>query len=118
MSKVDSARQEIPDYDEVTSQIDWQQVPQVLGYADQVENGGHVLYHLAKHPEHIGAILNSPPSIAVSQIRRLSDSMKINRSGNNNEPMPNAPLGRLQASTAGVNTGKETLKDKKRRYTV
>lgn len=116
-NKAQTAAKEIPDYDDVTGKVNWGQIPQVLGYADHVDNGGHVLYHLAKNPSHIGSILSLPPDLAVSEIRRLSDSLKINQAAKNYD-MPPEPLGRIPTSTAGVSSNKLSRAEIKAKYRV
>lgn len=117
MSKAQNAQKDIPDYDQVTSKVDWSQIPQLLGYADSVDNGGHVLYHLAKNPMHIGSLLNLPPQLALQEVKRLSDSMKINQAADQVQ-MPNEPLGRMQTSTAGVGNNNPSFQDLRKKYRV
>lgn len=110
-----NAKQEIPDYDEVTSQINWQDVPQLLGYADSVDNGGHVMYHLAQNPLHIGSLLSMPPSTALAAIKRLSDSLKINKDSKNLD-MPDDSLSRINSSAVGAGNKEMTIADYRRKY--
>ena len=118
-NKALQAKQEIPDFDEVTSQVDFGQLPDILGLADTVDNGGHVLYELAKNPSKIGALrgLSGSPALQVREIKRLSDSLKQNVQAQNTR-LPGEPLSNLQPSKAGVSSGEPSLKDLKRRYTV
>lgn len=113
------AKQDIPDFDEVTSQVDFGQLPDILGLADTVDNGGHVLYELAKNPSKIGSLrgLSSSPALQVREIKRLSDSLKQNVQAQNTR-LPGEPLSNLQPSKAGVSSGEPSLRDLKRRYTV
>lgn len=120
IAKADAAKQEIPDYDEVTSQVNWQKHPDILGLANEFDNGGHILYHFAKNPIHIGALkqlISNDPDIAMSEARRVSQAMKINQDAPNAQ-MPNEPLGRMQTSTAGVGGSKPSMQDLRKKWTV
>lgn len=119
--KAENAKQEIPDFDEVTSQINWANVPDVLRFANEFDNTGHVLYHLAKNPAHLGDIMNlvnyGQGNAAFSHMKRLSDSLRINKDAQDQQ-MPSEPLSRLETSAVGVGNGKMGVKDYKAKYRV
>lgn len=109
-SKAQQAKQEIPDFDAVTSEVDFGQIPEVLAYADTVDNGGHVLYDLAKNPYKIGQLRGLPPALAIKEVQRLSQSLKQNDAAKNVQ-LPNEPIGTLKSSSNGVDSGKMTVAD-------
>ena len=84
--KVAMAQGKHDDFDDVTKQVDFTQVPEVLHYANLVDNGGDVLYDLAKNPAKIATLRGLPPSLAAMEVRRMSESIKANESAVANPP--------------------------------
>jgi hypothetical protein len=101
-TKVTAAQQKYPDFDDVTKHVDFTQVPEVLHYANLVDNAGDVLYDLAKNPSHIGTLRSLPPALAAQEVRKLSDSIKANENAVAN--MPNAREPRSQIKSSPVQT--------------
>lgn len=118
--KVDDAQKRYPDFDEVTSQVDFSHpdVQRVLHYANTVDNAGDVLYDLAKNPSKIATLLALPPQLATQEVRKLSGSIVQNQQALAS-PKPNEPLSQTRPSNVGVDTGApKTVADYKKIYRV
>lgn len=113
--KISDAQQRIPDFDAVTSQIDFTQLNDILELSNHVENSGDVLYELAKNPSKIGSLRGLPPSVARVEMKRLSDSIKANEHAGNKR-LPNDPLQKIEPSNVGVANSNPSLKDWKQKY--
>ena len=106
--KVKDAEARYDDFHEVTKDIDFSEIPQVLHYSNMVDNGGDVLYELSKNPGKMGSILSLPQNLAVKAIKELSSSIKMNQSASrSNEP---APLSHTKPSYSGLAAGREGSK--------
>lgn len=77
-TKVQVAASKHEDYDKVTGQHDWSQMPEVLHLANTVDNAGDVLYDLSKNESKLATIRGLPPVSAALAIKKLSDSIKLN----------------------------------------
>lgn len=95
-TKVDAAAPKYEDYNKVTGQHDWSQMPEVLHYANSVDNAGDVLYDLSKNPSKLATIRGLPPGSAALEIKKLSDSIKQNeaaaKDASNVPPSPGSQL--------------------------
>lgn len=83
----------------------FKETPEILAYANMTENPGEVLYDLAKNPSKMANVallhrLNMPEK-AFSEIKKLSDSIKVNESSAS-QPKAPKPLSQILPSTAGV----------------
>lgn len=112
--KVDAAKSEYPDFDDVTKRINIvQDAPHVLYYANQFPNGGHILYDLAKNPSKMAAVASAPPSIAMAMLNDLSASINANKSAQNAQ-LPPEPLSQSKPSAIGVDNGSRGIRDYKK----
>jgi hypothetical protein len=106
-AKASAAKSKIEDFNKVVSD-DFQtfaKTPEVLLLANQFDNGGEMLYDMAKNPAKIAQItmmermgMNQE---AYLEMKRLSDSIKLNEMSAN-QPKPKMPLSQIQPSTVGV----------------
>ncbi|NIV16247.1 MAG: hypothetical protein GWN62_34825, partial [Aliifodinibius sp.] len=67
-AKVTDAQGRYNDYDDVTSKVDFSQIPEILEYANHADNAGDVLYDLAKNPAKIATLRSLTPNLAVMEI--------------------------------------------------
>lgn len=113
--KVTEASSRIPDFEDVTSKVDWREIPEVLHYANQPGIAtGDVIYDLAKNPSKIATLRSLPPTLAVNELRKLSNSIQTNMAATQTNAPPE-PLGQIKPSNVGVgNGGKPTVRDYKR----
>jgi len=110
IGKVNEAQQRIPDYDAVTSRVDFTKVPTILHFADSVDNSGDVLYHLAQEPAKIGTLMqlaNIDPRLAQVEMKKLSDSLKVNQDAEG-RPTPKPPLNSIKPSNTGIGKKPQT----------
>ncbi|WP_438967005.1 hypothetical protein [Flavobacterium sp.] len=115
--KVEDSKSRYPDYDEVTKVLNVQEIPEILAYANEADNAGDVLYDLAKNPSKIATLRSLPPQLAISEIHRLSNSIKTNQKGNQ-EASQKPPLQQLKPTSVNHGDGPLTLRDFKKIYTV
>lgn len=102
-AKFNETKSRIPDFDNVVKISDFHQMPEVLHYANMVDNSGDVMYDLAQNPSKMAALRSLPPQFAVKEVKRLSDSIKQNQTALT-QPQAPAPLGQVNTSNIGVDT--------------
>lgn len=126
-TKLESGKGKLDDFDKVLADVDLRSIPYHVQLANMVDNTAEVMYELAKNPSKIGAIQNlididlragRQPKLAISEMKRLSQSIKDNEKAVNFKN-PNEPLSQMRPSNAGTdNKGVLTASDYKRRYKV
>lgn len=116
-TKVEEAKARYPDFDEVTSVLNVQEIPEILTYANEVDNAGDVLYDLAKNASKIATLRSLPPALAVAEVKKLSNSIK-NNSNVGNVASVAPPLDEVVTSNIGTGDGTMSLRDLKRKYTA
>lgn len=102
-----TAKSKFDDYDKVVDPEfkSFSQAPELVYYANMTDNPGEVLYDLAKNPAKMANIalmhrMGMGPQ-AVSEIKKLSDSIKVNEMSAQ-QPKQKAPLSQISPSTVGV----------------
>lgn len=126
-TKIEAGKSNLPDFDKVMADIDLRSIPYHVTLANMVDNTADVMYELAKNPSKIGAIENlinidiragRQPKLALSEIKRLSQSIKDNQQAAKFKS-PNEPLSQMRPSNAGTdNRGALSVSDYKRKYRV
>ncbi|UCE38409.1 MAG: hypothetical protein JSW00_04055 [Thermoplasmata archaeon] len=118
-NKTSEAKSRYEDFDQTLESVGgFQSVPEVWQYANAVENGGDVLYDLAKNPGKVATILqlgSRDPNLAISEIKRLSNSIKQNQTGANQQVAPE-PTRQIKSSNVGVGDGPKSIADFKKMY--
>lgn len=114
-SKIDAAKPKYADFDDVTNQIDFREIPEILHYANQVDNAGDVLYDLSKNTAKIGTLRGLTPSLAVAEIRKLSQSIKQNELAKDQE-LPAPPLDTGRPSNVGTGKMPQTPAEWRKHY--
>jgi hypothetical protein len=119
-TKIDAGKGNLQDFDKVMADIDLRSIPYHVQLANMVDNTAEVMYELAKNPSKIGAIQNlididiragRQPKLALSEMKRLSDSIKTNQKAANFKS-PNEPLSQMRPSNAGTgNQGERSVRD-------
>lgn len=107
--------------------LDIRTIPYHVQLANMVDNTREVMLDLVKNPSKLGEIQNlididlragRQPNLALSAMRRISESIKRNSEAANYQS-PNEPLGNLRPSNAGAGVkGPLSAADYKRRYKV
>lgn len=116
-AKVTNAKTSYSDFDEVTKAFDPGAFPQLVYLVSGIENGGDIIYEIAKNPSKLvtlDALAQRNPDLAHVELMKLSKSISDNRtaqqelSGN-----AQAPLDRLQPSRISGSNGKMSIQDLK-----
>lgn len=115
-AKFQDAKTDHPDFDQVVKQDDLQQIPDVLLLANKMDNAGHVVRDLMQNPGKIASLRMLPPNLAEKEIRKLSDSIKQNKSAAAAPATP-APLSNIKSSNLSIGDGKpKTAADYRKLY--
>lgn len=120
LTKLDSGKGKHEDFEKVVKEVDFGEVPMIAHLANMVENTADVIYELAKNPAKIATLqqlVSISPKLAISEMKRLSDSIKSNEQAAQYQS-PNEPLSQRRPSNNGTDRGPLTVKDYKARYKV
>lgn len=116
VSKVDLAREKYEDFDEVTAKFNPQKFPQLVYMVSGLENGGEVIYDLAKNRDkftRIISLLEKAPEMAQEDLLELSQSIALNKKAQeqaSNFDTPE-PLDRLSPSRVSSSNGESSIRD-------
>lgn len=118
--KTEDAKGRYSDYEDTLGSVDnFRAAPDMWQYANMVDNGGDVLYDIAKNPSKIATIRQLAaidPNYAATEIQRLSNSIKQNQNGANSNVAPE-PLRQVKSSNVGVGDGgPKSIADFKKMY--
>lgn len=126
-TKIQAGKSAIPDFDKVMGDLDLGSIPYHVQLANMVDNTAEVMFELAQNPAKIGQLQSlididvragRQPRLALTEMKRLSQSIKDNASAKKFQA-PNNPLGQLPPSNAGTgNQGALTVRDYKSKYRV
>ncbi len=86
---------------------DFHQNPEILRWANSVDNVADVIKNLQENPGKIGTLAslkNMPENYGVSAIKQISDSLKQNQSAEQSPKAPE-PLSQIRPSNVGVGNG-------------
>ncbi|MGN6347093.1 MAG: hypothetical protein ACTHME_05260 [Candidatus Nitrosocosmicus sp.] len=106
-SKATAANSKFDDYEKVVKPdfSNFAKTPEVLLLANQFDNGGEMLYDMAKNPAKIAQITMMQKlgmnDEAFAEMKKLSDSIKVNELAAT-QPKPKAPLSQVSPSNVGV----------------
>jgi hypothetical protein len=119
-AKTEDAKKRYSDFDEKVGSIAgaFESAPQLLHYANTVDNSGDILYDLANNPTKIANLAKlgeMNPQLALMEIQRLSSSIKQNQ---NAAPAPASPdaLRPVKSSNVGTDNGNLSVRDFKAKY--
>jgi hypothetical protein len=121
--KVDEASKKYEDFEDVTKDIPYASFPDLLTAADSVDNSGDVLYHLGKNPskfrELASALSPNNPlrSVAMKELNQLASSLKNNEIARSKD-LPRDPLNTIRPSNVGMDSGKKSITELRKKYTV
>ncbi len=71
IDRLNVARKEIPDYDEVVGEAEIDVVPHIASYISESELGPKLGYHFAKHPEELERIQKLSPIKGIAELGKL-----------------------------------------------
>ena len=105
-SKMEEAKKsgKYPDYDEKVASLGLDKMPALLWHVNTVDNSADVLYDLAENKAKIAMLNGLPPHLIPGEIKKLSDSIKLNQSADSKKLAPE-PFNNLRPS-AGVGIDK------------
>ena len=109
LPKIASAKEAYPDFDEVTSQVNFlDEFPGLVELSNEYDNSGHMLYELAKNENKLAQVLALPPSVARRSLKKLSDSIKENSEASGVE-LPRDPISQVSASNVGSGNSPDSI---------
>lgn len=122
MNNIASGREKYQDFDNVTSDIDLVNFPNVVQLlAEHVDNPQDVYYELGKDRMKLSGLELSARlshKDAIKQVKALADSLRLNETASNAK-LPNEPLNQLRPSNTGTGTNSAlTVSDYRRKYRV
>jgi hypothetical protein len=117
--KIEDAARKYDDFHEMTTAVNYHEVaPEVLLLANQVDNSGDILYHLAANPAKLAmlkSVIRETPHLAQRELTKLSTSLKQNDEANSYR-LPRDPLSQLDPTHASGNSGEPTVTELRQRY--
>lgn len=116
-ARVEQGRKSYDDFSEVTKDFDPGEFPQLVYLLSGLDNGGDVIYELAKNPHKLVTfhqMAKETPRMAKSELLKLSQSISANRAAveqaKQNGDVP-APLDQIQPSRVSGSNGKASIRD-------
>lgn len=85
------ARQELPDFDDVISDMDEAPAPVVLAVMNESAHTAKIAYHLAQHPEDLRRINRLSPPAAALEVARIEASFTSKATPPAPKPVSKAP---------------------------
>lgn len=117
--KMKTGASQYEDFSDVTADFNPAAFPNLVYLANQAENTPAVIYELMKNPTKLATVSvlsERDPQSAANMINRISESIKANEQAKAQEQDSPAPLGRMQSSPLGRDTGQPGLADFKRMF--
>ncbi len=76
IDRLNTARKELPDFDEVVGDADIEVVPHIASYIAESELGPKLGYHFAKHPDELERIQKLSPIRAIAELGKLESKLE------------------------------------------
>lgn len=117
--KMKAGSEMFDDFDEITADFNPAAFPNLVYLANQTDNTPAVIYELMKNPSKLAMVTvlsEKDPNAALNQINKLSASIKANEQAKAQEQEAPAPIGRMQSSPTGRDTGDTSIADFKRMF--
>lgn len=114
-AKKSTARQAIPDYDQVVNSIDFTKIPEVYMALNGADNAGHLLYEMANNPQRLAHLrsISDIPGAAAKYVKDFSDSVKQNAQAANTK-FPPEPISQIKSNLTMADSGSRTAADRKK----
>lgn len=114
--KIAKGAQNYEDFEEVTKDLNMAQFPQIAYLLSGMDDAADIVYELAKNPHKIASIdylANRSPSQAQNDLRKISASIKANKTAAEQEANAQspAPLDRLTPSNKTGGNGQLSVSD-------
>lgn len=102
------------DFDAMTADFNPSEFPQLVYLANQMDNTPAIIYELRKNPgklADLSVLVEKSPSMARSELAKLSESIKRNDEAKRTLQEPQDPLNRLKPSPVGTDNGTKSVRD-------
>jgi hypothetical protein len=112
--KLSQGKEMFDDFEAVTAAFDPAAFPQLVFLANQSDNTAAIIYELAKNPAklvQLSTLVDKSPSMARSEMAKLSQSIKTNDEAKKGLQEAQDPLHRLKPSPVGTDSGTKTVRD-------
>lgn len=118
-NKVAAGKESYEDFDAVTGDIEYPNFPNVVQIlAEHLDNAGDVLYELGRDRfkmAQLEMLAERSPKDALTQARRLAESIKNNKSSANAR-QSREPLNQMRPSQSGADSGVMSVGDYRKKY--
>lgn len=118
LSKLESERRSNPDIDEQLEVLELERSPHLIMLANEYENTVDILKEIANEPTHASSILmliqSGNVKLARAQLRKLSDSIKANKSVTYKSAPK--PASQLKPEAVATGSGQRTIADFKKMF--
>jgi hypothetical protein len=104
------------DFEAMTADFNPAEFPQLVFLANQMDNTPAIIYELRKNPgklADLAVLVEKSPSMARSELTKLSESIKRNDAAKSGLQEAQDPLNRLKPSPLGTDKGPKTVRDYK-----
>ena len=114
LSKIDSAKSSDPEFAELYDELGIENHPDLVIWANGLDNTAQVVKDLAKNPAKFSSVLTLARSgsgkMAKKEMERLSASIKANEAAQK-QPQVDAPLGQMKPTNIGTDNGDLSVSD-------
>jgi exonuclease VII large subunit len=113
-AKMQDAANRYEDFSSVTQHLDPTKFPQIVYLVSGMQNGGDVMYDLAKNPSKLATIhtlAQTDPELARAELLKLGASIATNQQAQAAEQPVSAPLDTIQPSNLSGSNGKLSIRD-------
>lgn len=104
------------DFESMTADFNPAEFPQLVFLANQLDNTPAIIYELRKNPgklADLAVLVEKSPSMARSELTKLSESIKRNDEAKRGLQEAQDPLSRLKPSPVGTDGGTKSVRDYK-----
>lgn len=118
LQKLNAGIQKNPEMREILSQINYESIPQIVDWANQLPNTADVIHELGKNSDKLyklKVLLEVAPQKAYSELQSLSQSIATNKVAVQNAKTVSEPLSQVTPSYVGLDNGQMTVADWKRK---
>lgn len=118
LGKMEAGKTKYADFEDTVNALNLPMAPEIVDWANGLDNTADVVYEIAKNPTKFTTILNLARGgfgqLAQRELQKLSTSIKQNESATDQAKSVNEPLSKITPSTVGTDNGKMTVKDLRR----
>lgn len=118
IGKMEAGKSKYSDFEDTVNALNLPMAPEIVDWANGLDNTADVVYEIAKNPTKFTTILNLARGgfgqLAQRELQKLSESIKTNQQAADTAKSVNEPLTQIRTSTVGTDNGKMTVKDQRR----